>query len=241
MPDLPLFALAALGGAVSFFSPCVLPLVPAYLSYASGQTLGELRTGRARAALMRPLGAFVLGFALVFILLGASASVLFPYLLQWRSELNWLAGAIVMLFGAQLAGLINLAWLGRSWHWSPALRQSGGLVGGFLLGISFAFGWTPCIGPILAGLLVLAGQRDSLAVGMGALAFYAAGLGLPFLASGWMSASWLARRRSPRLLLWAPRLGGGILLVSGALIVSNQLQRIGFALLNWFPALGQLG
>lgn len=241
MPDLPLFLLAGLGGAVSFFSPCVLPLVPAYLSYASGQTLGELRADADRLALMRQLSAFVLGFGVVFVLLGASASFLFPYLLQWRSELNWVAGGIVMLFGAQLAGIINVGFLTRSWQFAPAARQSGGLLGAFALGLSFAVGWTPCIGPILASLLVLAGQRDSLAVGMTALACYAAGLGIPFLVSGWASANWLARRRSPHLLVWMPRVGGGILLVSGALIVTNQLQRIGFQLLNWFPALGQLG
>lgn len=239
--DLPLFALALGGGAISFFSPCVLPLVPAYLSYASGQTLGELREGRERSALMLHLSAFVLGFAFVFILLGASASILFPYLLQWRSELNWLAGGIVILFGAQLAGLIQLGWLMRQWQWSPAVQQSGGLLGAFVLGVSFAFGWTPCIGPILASILVLAGQRDSLPVGIGALAFYALGLGLPFLASGWASGRWLARRRSPQLPLWVMRMSGGILMLSGALIVTNQLQRIGFALLNWFPALGRLG
>ena len=178
--DLPLFALALGGGAISFFSPCVLPLVPAYLSYASGQTLGELREGRERSALMLHLSAFVLGFAFVFILLGASASILFPYLLQWRSELNWLAGGIVILFGAQLAGLIQLGWLMRQWQWSPAVQQSGAF-SCFCAGVSFAFGWTPCMARFSPAFW---GWRGS-ATACGRIRGWhlCARLGLPFLAT----------------------------------------------------------
>jgi cytochrome c-type biogenesis protein len=177
------FGIAFLAGLVSFLSPCVLPLVPGYISMLSGTSMDELR-GSTDPALMRRIFvnsiAFVIGLAVVFTALGASASVVGSFLVARRTIFNIVAGVIIVVFGLHLTGLVRIPFLYRSAGIQTSHSQRGS-AGAFLLGFAFAFGWTPCIGPILAGILTLAATRDTLFQGMVLLAVYSMGLAIPFL------------------------------------------------------------
>ena len=174
-------ATAFAAGVISFLSPCVLPLVPGYLSYVAGSSLESLRD--QHGVRLRALGyavCFVLGFSVVFVALGASATALGGLLLSWRYELGILAGIVVLLFGLHLAGLLPIHLLEREARFHADIR-GGRVIGAFLLGFAFAFGWTPCIGPVLGVILTMSASSADLATGTGLLAVYSLGLGLPFL------------------------------------------------------------
>ena len=175
------FVTAFVAGVISFLSPCVLPLVPGYLSYVAGTSLEELRdraTSRQRA--LGFAACFVAGFSLVFIALGASATVLGGLLLQLATELGYVAGAVILLFGLHLAGVLPLHWLEREARLQVDL-PGGRYVGALLMGLAFAFGWTPCIGPVLGVILTMSASSADLATGTALLAVYSLGLGVPFL------------------------------------------------------------
>ncbi|HKG82395.1 MAG TPA: cytochrome c biogenesis protein CcdA, partial [Beijerinckiaceae bacterium] len=176
------FAAALFGGLISFLSPCVLPLVPPYLSYLAGTTLDELQAGddwavRRRALLTALL--FVAGFSTVFVLLGATASVLGQALRQHLEVLSTVAGVAIIIMGLHLLGLFRIGLLYREAR--VEIGRSASVWGAYLMGLAFAFGWTPCIGPILAAILALAGSETSVARGALLLGAYSAGLGLPFV------------------------------------------------------------
>lgn len=226
------FGAAFLAGVVSFLSPCVLPLVPGYLSFMTGLSLEELDArGSARHAGRESLF-FVLGFALVFTALGASATSAGRFL---EANLPWLgkaAGAVVMLFGLHLAGAVTIPFLYYQKRADLAGFQPGYL-GSFLMGLAFAFGWTPCIGPILGAILALAAGQETVGRGMALLLVYSAGLGLPFVAAGFAVGRFAAffSRYKPHIRK-GEILAGALLFVIGALIFSGKLRW----LLRFLPA-----
>jgi cytochrome c-type biogenesis protein len=240
------FVIAASGGALSFLSPCVLPLVPAYLSYVAGASLEELAAaeGPPPALARRTLAAafaFVLGFSTVFIMLGASASAVSQLILPHLPVLAKVAGVIIVLFGLHMMGLLRIRFLNREARFNPAPGQAG-LGQAYVLGLAFAFGWTPCIGPILAAILALAATQKSLDYGTLLLAVYALGLGIPFLLTAFAVDPFLRfLSRFRRHLRKAEIAAGGLLVATGVLIFTNSLGQIGLYLLQAFPRLAKIG
>lgn len=236
------FATAFLAGLLSFLSPCVLPLVPGYLSYVAGASLESLRDDAA--ARLRSLGyaaCFVLGFSLVFVALGASASAIGDLLLSWRYELSLLAGALILVFGLHMAGVLPIAWLQREVRFHTDIK-GGRHVGAVLMGIAFAFGWTPCIGPILGAILTMSAGSGDLRLGTGLLAVYALGLGVPFLLAALFTDVLLRRLRGlSRTGYQLQRAAGWLLAVVGVLILTGQLERMAYWLLETFPVFGRIG
>jgi cytochrome c-type biogenesis protein len=236
------FATAFAAGVISFLSPCVLPLVPGYLSYVAGTSLENLRD--RQGARLRSLGyavCFVLGFSVVFVAFGASATALGGLLLSWRYELGILAGVVVLLLGLHLAGLLPLHFLEREARFQAEVR--GGRVGGaFLLGLAFAFGWTPCIGPVLGVILTMSASTADLAAGTKLLAVYSLGLGLPFLLAALFADVLLDRLRQLSRTGRRLQQGAGVLLaVVGVLMITGRLEVMAYWLLETFPGLGRIG
>ncbi len=236
------FATAFAAGLISFLSPCVLPLVPGYLSYVAGTSLEELRDDRAPR--LQALGyalCFVLGFSLVFVAFGASATALGSLILSWRYELGIVAGAVVLLFGLHLAGFLPLHWLEREARFHADVK-GGRVVGAFLLGLAFAFGWTPCIGPVLGVILTMSASTADLSTGTALLAVYSLGLGLPFLLAALFTDVLLERLRQLGRAGRRLQQGAGVLLaVVGVLMITGQLEVMAYWLLETFPALARIG
>ncbi|GAB4304562.1 MAG: cytochrome c biogenesis protein CcdA [Roseovarius sp.] len=239
---LPAMIVALLAGLLSFLSPCVLPVVPPYLAYMSGVTLHDLSaSGRARARAVVPALFFVLGLSTVFLLLGIAASSAGLAFLQYRDHLTVLAGIVVMIFGAHFVGVYRIGFLDREARFAVS-SGGGSAFGAYLLGLAFAFGWTPCIGPQLGAILSLAASEASLARGTLLLAVYAAGLGVPFLLvaaflprmgglMGWMKRHMERIERLMGLLLWT----------IGLLMLTGGFSAMSYWLLEALPALGRLG
>lgn len=246
MFDVSMLGLAAAfaAGLVSFLSPCVLPLVPAYVSYVAGQPHHALPTQvdpRSRIATAALSAFFVLGFSTVFIALGASATALGRWLLQYRYEANIIAGVIVVIFGLLMLGLAQpMKWLQRDIRFHPHLR-GGHPAAAYVIGLAFGFGWTPCIGPVLGAILTVSAVETSVSDGVTMLSFYAAGLGVPFVLSALFMrevAGLKALRRAGRTL----QAGAGLVLVAmGVAMATGQLTAFSFWLLKTFPALGRIG
>ncbi|HFD15986.1 MAG TPA: cytochrome c biogenesis protein CcdA [Rhodospirillales bacterium] len=244
MVDLTLLGIvtAFFGGVISFLSPCVLPLVPGYVSYVAGRSFEEMERNnvdRLRALLYAVW--FVLGFSVVFVAFGASASALGGLLLTYRYELGILAGVVILLFGVHLLGFSPLRLMERDVRFH--LNIPGGKVtGAFLLGIAFAFGWTPCIGPVLGAILTMTASSASLEKGTVLLAVYSLGLGVPFLLAALFTEQLL--RQMKRLSRMGRRLqqGAGVLLiVMGALMITGQFEVIAYWLLETFPVFATIG
>jgi cytochrome c-type biogenesis protein len=221
---------ALVAGTVSFASPCVLPLVPAYLGFITGRSAEELQTahGRARARIVTQGLAFVLGLALIFGLLGASASVLGQTLLH-NLPLVWkVGGALVVIFGLQMLGVLKIPWLyqtARAADIKPNAQANH--AGAFVMGLAFGAGWTPCVGPFLAGLLGLASQQETVGEGVALLIVYAFGLGVPFLLAGLAIDRSLSIMRSVRPhMLAIERVSGVLVIGMGVLLFTEQLTRI---------------
>lgn len=236
------FVTAFLAGIVSFLSPCVLPLVPGYLSYVAGTSLETLRdSGRSRLQALSYAACFVLGFSAVFIAFGASATALGGLLLSWRYELGIVAGIVVLLFGLHLAGLLPLHWLEREARFHTEIR-GGRVVGAFLLGLAFAFGWTPCIGPVLGVILTMSASTADLQTGTALLAVYSMGLGLPFLLAALFTDVLLERlRQLSRTGRRLQQVAGVLLAVAGMLMITGQLEAMAYWLLETFPVLARIG
>ncbi|HZD05603.1 MAG TPA: cytochrome c biogenesis protein CcdA [Longimicrobiales bacterium] len=216
-------SVAFVAGVLSFLSPCVLPLVPSYASFLTGMTFDELLEGRrARGPLLIHGVLFVLGFSLVFIALGASASALGGIV---RREGFWLTragGVILILFGLHLMGLVRLPGAHRE-HRMHLARRPAGYAGSMTVGVAFGAGWTPCIGPVLGGILTLAATRGGVVDGVRLLGVYAAGLAVPFLLSTLVLDRFLGVfRRFRRWLPWVNRVSGALLVVMGMLLVSGS-------------------
>jgi len=218
--------LAFLAGVVSFLSPCVLPLVPGYISMLSGASIEELKAGADTALVARIFRnsiAFVVGFSVVFITLGASATAVGRFLVAQRTTFNIVAGIIIIIFGLHLTGLVKIPFLYREARVNTGAPRRG-LLGAFVLGFAFAFGWTPCIGPILTGILALAAMRDTVFQGMFLLAVYSAGLAIPFVLTGLGLSQFLKFYSGFRKHLQIVEVLSGVLLIAiGVLMAFNKL------------------
>jgi cytochrome c-type biogenesis protein len=236
------FFAALFAGALSFLSPCVLPLVPPYLCFITGTSLDDLSSpaqgSRARAFTAAIL--FVLGFTTVFVLLGATASAAGALLRAHLDLLGKAAGVAIIIMGLHFLGLFRLGLLNRELRYHGG--KAGGLIGAYVIGLAFAFGWTPCIGPVLAAILSLAASEQDVAKGAGLLAVYSLGLGIPFLVAAAAVGGflWFFQRFRKHLLL-VERAMGALLVATGFMFLTGALQELSYWLLEAFPGLAQLG
>jgi cytochrome c-type biogenesis protein len=234
---------AAVGGLISFLSPCVLPLVPPYLSFLAGTTFDQLVEGDDRGVRRRAVLAsllFVAGFTTVFVVLGATASALGQMIRQYLDILSMVAGLAIIAMGLHFLGVFRISFLYREARFQ--VDRPVGLWGAYVMGLAFAFGWTPCIGPILGSILAVAGAETSVARGAVLLAVYSAGLGLPFIVAALAMkpfTAFLKRMRSR--ILYVERTMGALLVLTGVAFLAGWLTDASFWLLETFPALGRLG
>ena len=237
---------AVLAGFVSFLSPCVLPLVPGYLSFIGGQSLEELKergfTSRETMAVLGLSLCFVLGFSTVFIAFGASATYIGRFLSAYRYEMNIIGGSIVIVFGLFMTGLFRLNWMEREFRFHGSNLRGGRPLATYLLGLAFAFGWTPCIGPILGAILTLSATSGLISDGTALLALYSFGLGIPFILAAlftdwFLRHSATLRRHGPKLQVVA----GILLIIMGIAMITGYLTNFALWLLKTFPVLGEIG
>ena len=225
-------------GLLSFLSPCVLPLIPGYISYISGPSLNELLEKKEINII--PLILFSLGFSIVFILFGAASTFLGQIVLNNSNTLRIVAGLIIIVLSLHIIGIINLKFLNYEKRIQTNINKS--VFSPILIGMAFAFGWTPCIGPILGSILVLAATEESLSQGILLLSFYSIGLAIPFILSGYLIQRFLIFSKNFRKNInLVSKIGGIILLITGILILTDQLQALGYYLLNIFPFLQNFG
>ena len=243
MPNVPILAALA-AGTLSFLSPCVLPLVPPYLVYLTGTSLERFADAEPEPRVWREtLGAallFVFGFSTVFVALGASASAIGAVLRAYSSELAILAGIAIIAMGLHFLGLTPIAWLMREKRLE--VPKPVGLWGAYLMGLAFALGWTPCIGPILAAILAVAAAEATVLKGAGLLAVYSLGLGVPFVAAALAVepfAAFLARFRAHLGLV--EKAMGGLLVLTGIAFLTGAIGEVSYWLLDTFPMLGKVG
>ena len=225
-------------GLISFLSPCVLPLIPGYISFISGQSLNEL-VERKKINLI-PLLLFSLGFSFIFILFGAAASALGKILLQNSNYLRIVAGTIIVIFSLQLLGIINIGFLNfeKKYYTNKSTKP----LFVFIMGMAFGFGWTPCIGPILGSILALASTEESISKGIVMLSFYSLGLAIPFIISGFLIQKFLLFSKNfKKNINKVSKVGGIVLLITGILILTNQLQAVGFYILDTIPYMQNFG
>jgi cytochrome c-type biogenesis protein len=237
-----LTALAA--GLVSFLSPCVLPLVPGYISYVAGQTMEDVRgredkQARRSAVLLSVF--FVLGFSTVFISLGASATALGNLLLTYRYEANLVGGAIVILFGLFLIGLLNFSWFQRDLRFHTNIK-GGRPLAAYVLGLAFAFGWTPCVGPVLGAILTMSATSTNTGSGITLLSLYSLGLGLPFLLAALFTDAFMNKMKIMRRIGRPLQITAGVvLIIMGVAMITGQLSVFSYWLLRTFPSLATIG
>ena len=232
------FFVAFGAGLVSFLSPCVLPLIPGYISYISGQSLQNIL--ESKKINIFSLILFCLGFSSVFVILGASASFIGKAFLQNSDILRVIAGIIIIIFSLQLIGLINIPNLNFEKRFDA--KESTNILFPYIIGLAFGFGWTPCIGPILGSILALASIEETLTRAILLLIFYSLGLAIPFVLSGYLIQRFLLFSKNfKRNINLISKSGGTILLVTGVLILTNQLQAIGFYIIETFPFMQKFG
>jgi cytochrome c-type biogenesis protein len=225
-------------GLISFLSPCVLPLIPGYVSFISGNTLNEILEKKKIDLL--PLIVFSLGFSFVFIIFGATASFLGQILLQNSQILRSIAGVIIIIFSLQLIGVLNIKFLNVEKKFYT--KKSNNIFFVFIVGMAFGFGWTPCIGPILGSILALASTEETIYKAILLLSFYSLGLAIPFILSGYLMQKFLLFSKNfKRNINLVTKSGGVILLITGILILTNQLQVLGYYILNYLPFLQNFG
>lgn len=239
------YTTALFAGAISFLSPCVLPLVPPYLCYMAGVSVDDFRKseapGDARLALLAAAFAFVIGFSTVFIALGAGASTIGALLRAWQRELAMAAGIVIILMGLNFLGLLRIPFLSREARFKAG-GQPASLGAAYVMGLAFAFGWTPCIGPVLGPILTLAGGRETVGEGALMLGVYSAGLGIPFIVAAWFSDAFMRFLKRFRVHLGrVEQVMGGFLVLAGVLFLTGGMESMAYWLLETFPALGRLG
>lgn len=236
---------ALVAGLLSFVSPCVLPIVPPYLAWLAGVSFEDLKTEAPGAAQRRRVAlaaiAFVLGFTTVFVALGATASVVGKTIAQYFGLLSVIAGAVIIVMGLHFLGVFRIALLYREAR-VRVDRKPAGFLGAYVMGLAFAFGWTPCVGPVLAAILFVAGSEGTAARGAVLLAVYSLGIGIPFI---------LAALFAGRFLGWAARFKrhmhkvemamGGLLVITGILFITGQMSVISYWLLETFPIFQTIG
>ena len=233
-------SIAFFAGIISFISPCVLPLIPGYVSFICGTTLNELDLKSKKFILKKSLF-FSLGFCLVFISLGATATFVGSFLLHNSQFLSIISGVVIIFFGIYLLEVIPINFLNKNFG-NYNLKFSNNLFFPFIVGIGFGFGWTPCIGPILGSILAYASMENSIYKGVLLLTFYSLGLAIPFVVSSLIIKKFLLiSKKSRSYLSKIKKFSGIILLITGILIVTGQLQTIGFYIIEFFPILQKLG
>jgi cytochrome c-type biogenesis protein len=235
---------ALFAGILSFLSPCVLPLVPPYLVYLAGTSIERLADAepepRVRADTVFAALLFVAGFSTVFISFGASASAIGALVQKWSAELSIVAGVAIILMGLHFLGVIRFAVL--MFEKRAPMSRPVGLWGAYAMGLAFAFGWTPCIGPALGTILMVAGSKDTVGQGAVLLAVYSAGLGIPFIVTALAIepvTAFLARFK--RHMEIVEKAMGGLLVLTGIAFLGGFISEAGFYLLEWFPVLGKIG
>ena len=225
-------------GLISFLSPCVLPLIPGYISYITGSSLNEL-IDKKNVSLI-PIFLFTVGFSIVFIIFGAASTFLGQVFLENSYELRIAAGLIIIILSLHILGLINIKFL--NYEKRIQTNKNNNFYSPILIGMAFAFGWTPCIGPILGSILALAATEESVNKGISLLILYSLGLALPFILSGYLIQKFLVFSKNfKKNINLISKIGGIILLITGILIFTNQLQALGYYLLNIFPFLQNFG
>ena len=242
MPDVS-YPWAFVAGLLSFLSPCVLPLVPPYLSYLAGATLDQLSDDADSATHRRALTAavfFVLGFTTVFVALGASASLIGALVRQYMDVLAMIAGVLIIIMGLHFLGLFKIGFLYREAR--VQVNKPAGFFGAYIMGLAFAFGWTPCIGPILGAILSFASSGDTVLYGASLLAVYSAGLGIPFLIAAFAMGPFVRFLKKFRAHLGTvEKVMGVLLILTGIGFLTGSMATVSFWLLETFPALGKLG
>lgn len=230
--------IALSAGLISFLSPCVLPLIPGYVSYISGSSLNELM--ESKETNIFPIILFSLGFSIVFISFGATATYLGSLVLDYSYELRIIAGSLIIIFSLQIMGLLNIKFLNYEKRIHSNIKPS--VFGSILIGMAFGFGWTPCIGPILGSILALAATEESINQGILLLLCYSLGLAIPFVLSGYLIQRFMIFSKNLKNKMnLISKIGGGLLLITGILMITNQLQALGFYLLRYVPFLGNIG
>ena len=232
--------IAFLAGLISFLSPCVLPLIPGYISYISGTSFDKINDKKRNLIVLKTIF-FTLGFSFVFIALGSTASFIGKFFLVNSNIFRIIAGFIIIFFSLQLIGIINFNFMNKDIRIFTD-QYSNNLAFPLLVGTAFGFGWTPCIGPILGSILTLAAIEENISKSILLLSFYSLGLAIPFVISGVLIDKFLSFSKSIRKYISTiTKVGGAILLLTGIAILTGQLQVLGFFILEYFPLLGNIG
>jgi cytochrome c-type biogenesis protein len=232
--------IAFFAGFISFISPCVLPLIPGYVSFICGTILDEL-DNKSKNFILKKSIFFSLGFSLVFISLGATATFVGSFLLQNSKILSIGSGVIIIFFGIYLSEIIKINFLNKSFG-NFNIKYSNNLLFPLIVGVGFGFGWTPCIGPILGSILAFASLEDSIYKGISLLSFYSLGLAIPFIFSSLLIKKFLVFSKNiKKYINKIKKISGVILLITGILIVTDKLQTLGFYLIEYFPIFQKLG
>ena len=235
-----LFFLSFFAGMISFLSPCVLPLIPGYLSFICGTDLENLQK-KSKYFILQKSALFVLGFSLIFVLLGASSTFFGSFFLAKSQIFSNIIAVIIIIFGLYLTGIINFNFFNNEFRFYIS-KYSNNFSFPFVVGMGFAFGWTPCIGPILGSILALASLENSLSQGIFLLLIYSIGLGVPFMLAGYYMGNFLLFSKKARKSIMAiQKISGVVLIITGVLIFTSKLQTLGFYILNLFPFLAKLG
>ena len=235
-----LYFLSFFAGFVSFLSPCVLPLIPGYISFINGTTLENLEDKKKNFIFKETL-LFTLGFSVVFISLGATATFFGSLIFKYSAFFTYFVGIVIIFFSLNMIGLLQLRLLNQElkYHFHNQITKP---YMSFLVGIGFGFGWSPCIGPILGSVLALASLETTITKGIILLSIYSIGLAIPFILSVLFITKFLVFSKKTRIhIIKIQKISGYILLITGVLIVTGKLQTLGYYLLEWFPILGKLG
>jgi len=233
-------SIAFLAGLISFLSPCVLPLIPGYISFICGTTLNELEL-KSKSFILKKSLYFSLGFSLIFISLGATATFIGSFLLHNSKILSTVSGVVIIFFSLFLLDVFKINLLNKSFV-NFNVKYSNNLIFPFLVGVGFGFGWTPCIGPILGSILAFASMEDSINKGISLLSFYSLGLAVPFIVSSLVIKKFLIlSKKTAKYIYKIKKFSGIILLITGILIITNKLQILGFYIIEYFPILQNFG
>jgi len=233
-------SIAFLSGLISFLSPCVLPLIPGYISYISGTSFNKIKEKKRNLIVIKTIF-FTLGFSSVFIALGSTATFIGQFFLLNSNIFRIVAGVILIVFSLQLIGIINFNFMNKDIRVFTN-QYNDSLFFPLVVGVAFGFGWTPCIGPILGSIITLAALEENIGRGVLLLSFYSLGLAIPFIISGILIDKFLLFSKGfKKYISTVTKVGGVILLLTGLAIVTGQLQVLGFFILEYFPSLGNIG